>query len=102
MGLKKYRANIQGQTDKNGAIEFGANWIGGYQLSLIRNCPCVRRMGIEPHTYDNGLGRYTVYVRSEPDTWFSIPAAIRIKGKTITGYLTRVDDCWQFRAHTKE
>lgn len=99
MGLRKYRADKQGQTDANGAVEFGTNWIGGYQLSLIRNCPCVKSVMDKG---DVSLGRYTVYVRGEASTWFSIPAAIRIKGKTITGYLTRKDDCWQFRAHNKE
>jgi hypothetical protein len=42
---------------------------------------------------------------STPDTFFSIPAFIRIKGKTITGYATTEDlngeRVWCFRHHTK-
>ena len=42
-----------------------------------------------------------------PDTWFSIPARLRIKGQTITGYVTGTeqsngDPSYEFRVHTPE
>ncbi len=74
MGLQKYRADEQRPADANGAIECYTNWMGGPTLALVRNCP-------------TPFGPRTVYVRGEPDTWFSVPAACKYRGRTITGYL---------------
>ena len=35
--------------------------------------------------------RRTVYVTGEPDTWFSTPAACRIQGCYVKGYVTGDD-----------
>lgn len=78
MGLQKYRADQAGEKQTNGAIPWFTNWMGGPTLALIRNCP-------------TNYGPRTVYIRGEADTWFSIPAACRYKGKTITGYITTND-----------
>lgn len=79
MGLQKYRADKQGQTQSDNAVPWYSNWIGGPSLALIRNCP-------------TPYGPRTVYIRGEPDTFFSIPAAceVRLNGKRITikGYIT--------------
>lgn len=92
MGLQKYRADEKGSECSNGAIPWYSMWMGGPSLALIRNCP-------------TPWGPRTVYVRGEPDTWFSIPAAceIRMHGKRhrITGYFTWKDSDWEFRVHTQ-
>jgi hypothetical protein len=31
------------------------------------------------------------YITGEPDSWFSIPAAIKYKGHTVRGYITGAD-----------
>ena len=93
MGLQKYRADVKGETQKDGATPYYSKWLGGPTLSLVRECR-IERVDLTPRT---------VYVRGEPDTWFSIPAACRSKGKTVTGYLTSDDEgMYVFRAHTDE
>ena len=83
MGLQKYRADSTGQTCKNGATPWYANWMGGPSLSLVRNCP-------------TPMGPRTVYISGEPDTFFTIPAACSYKGKAVRGYLTCEDGEWKF------
>jgi hypothetical protein len=64
--------------------------MGGPTLSLVRECP-IENANISPRT---------VYIRGEADTYFSLPAACRYKGKTVTGYITSNDDGeYVFRAH---
>jgi hypothetical protein len=92
MGLQKYRADIAGEPCANGAVPHYTRWIGGPTLALVRNCPTENR-AIEPRT---------VYVRGEPDTWFSVPAACRYKRRTVRGYLTMSDGSYVFRAHDGE
>ena len=87
MGLQKYRADEQGEKQSSGAVPWYARWMGGPTLALVRDCP-------------TPFGPRTVYVRGEPDTFFSIPAACRVKGKTITGWLGCEDGSWSFHAHT--
>jgi hypothetical protein len=86
MGLQKYRADKKGETQSNGAIPYYTNWIGGPSLALIKNCP------IKNTVIDTGVSARTVYVRGEPDTFFSQPAACKYKGKTIHGYITGDDN----------
>jgi hypothetical protein len=86
MGLQKYRADKKGETQTNGAIPYYTNWIGGPSLALIKNCP------IRNTVIDTGISARTVYVRGEPDTWFSQPAVCSYKGKTIRGYITGDDN----------
>lgn len=82
MGLQKYRADEFGDKQKNGAIPAYAKWMGGPTLSIIRDCPI-----------ENGnIAARTVYITGDPDTFFSIPAACRYKGKTIRGYVTTNED----------
>lgn len=86
MGLQKYRADVADAPDANGAIAYHTNWMGGPTLALIRNCP-------------TPFGPRTVYIRSEPDTYFSIPAACKVKGKAVRGYVTHTDGAWSFHAN---
>jgi len=90
MGLQKYRADVEGEQQKNGGVPAYAKWMGGPSLALVRNC---KIEGAE-------LSPRTVYVRGEADTFFSIPAACQHKGKIVRGYLT-VDDNQEyvFRAY---
>lgn len=86
MGLQKYRADQAGEKRANGAQPFYTNWIGGTILALIRNCP-IQHEGVSPRT---------VYIRAEPDTFFSQPAACQYKGKTIKGFLSEDSDGMRF------
>jgi len=97
MGLQKLRADVKGQQHKNGAIPWYANWIGGVSLALVRNCP------IRNTVIDDGVSPRTVYIQGEADTFFSIPAACRYKGKTLRGYLTLdQDQCYEFRCYKNQ
>ncbi len=78
MAIQKYRADSAGVKQSNGAIPWFTTWLGGPSLALIRNCP-------------TNMGPRTVYIKGEPDSMWSIPAACRYKGKTITGYITSND-----------
>jgi hypothetical protein len=93
MGLQKDRNDRAGETQPDGAIPCYCDWMGGPTLSLVKNCRVENDETITPRT---------VYVRGEPDTFFSIPAACRVRGKTVTGYLTTNDGQFVFRKHTEE
>ena len=86
MGLQRFRCDVSDPPDSNGAIACYAKWIGGPSLALIRNCP-------------TPFGPRTVYVQGEPDTFFSIPAACRVKGKTVKGWIGQEDGAWFFRSY---
>jgi hypothetical protein len=45
--------------------------------------------------------RLTCYAQGYADTYFSIPAATRRKGKHITGYFTNEEEGVVFRPHTR-
>ncbi len=86
MGLKKYRNDFADRPDSNGAVREYTRWIGGPSLSLVRNCP-------------TPFGPRTVYVRDEPDTFSSQPAALTFRKRTIRGYLTTTDEGMVFRPY---
>lgn len=90
MGLQKYRADEAGPKQSNGGVPYYTRWIGGPTLALVRNCP-------------TPFGPRTVYISGEPDTWFSIPAALEYRRRRITGYVTTDDSGeYYFRAHRGE
>jgi hypothetical protein len=82
MSLQKYRADVSTKQSDN-AIVWRARWMGGEPLSKINNCRIVTLVG-EP--------RATVYITSEPDTFFSVPAKFVFRGKTLNGYVTSDED----------
>lgn len=94
MGLQKYRADKVGDKQKNGGTpHFNTKYMGGPSLVLVRDCK-IENADISPRT---------VYVRGEPDTFFSIPAECTHKRKTVTGYLTTDENGeYVFRAHTDQ
>ncbi len=88
MGLQKFHTfNGRTYTEENGAIVVTGRTGWGEHVALIRNCPC------------GDIGRRTAYVTGEADTFFSIPAAVRVKGKNVRGFLTRDESGWQFHAN---
>lgn len=71
-------------TFKNGAIgwrpDFPFDCLGPY--AKVQNCPI---RGSEM--------RLTCYATGFADTFFSVPACTRIKGKHVRGFFTLEDDC---------
>lgn len=92
MGLQKYRADKAGEKQQNGGTPYYTHWMGGPTLALVRDCKIVNAE----------IGPRTVYVRGVHDTFFSMPAACRVHGKTITGWIG-VDDNQEyvFHVHTE-
>lgn len=90
MGVQKFRFDKTGEPAPNGAIPLYAVWMGGDSLAGIRNCPC------DDH------GTRTVYVTGEPDTFFSQPAAIQVKGRRVTGWIGCEDGNWRFHPDRSE
>ena len=45
--------------------------------------------------------RATVYATGYADTYFSIPAACKVRGKYIGGYLTTTEDGVEFQPHNR-
>lgn len=70
----------------NGAI----GWAPGGMMDClgpfakVQNCPIMTTSG-------GCLGRLTCYATGYADTWFSVPAETRKKGKTVKGYFTMDD-----------
>lgn len=71
-----------------------SRWMGGNTLSHVKDCD------IRPNGKSCGI-RYSVEATGHPDTFFSIPAVTKIKGKRITGYLTTDDGIVYFRPHIR-
>ncbi len=82
MSDQKYRADFS-KPQPDGAAVWCANWNFGPTISKITNCRLENLVGDM---------RATVYITGEPDTWFSIPAVCRIRGKRVKGYVTSDDE----------
>jgi hypothetical protein len=110
IGLQKFRADIAGDKQPNGAIPYYTKWMGGLSLALVRHCPISNTViGISPRT---------VYVRGEADTFFSQPAVCGYthpatltspkKRVILRGYLTindnGIDDngSYEFRCYKNQ
>ncbi len=85
MGLQKFRAD-ESEALASGAILWRARWVGGPTLSKVTNCPTM-------------FGPRTVYVTGHADTYFSLPAACVVQGKTVRGFLTFEDGAPCFWAY---
>lgn len=90
---QKFYANPQTRTvDPNGAIRFAPggmmDCLGHY--AKVQNCPIA---GTQL--------RLTCYATGYADTWFSVPACTRYRGRYITGYFTSTIDGVEFRPHTR-
>ena len=87
MGQKFYAHPTDTFTWPNGAV---GHRIGGPMDCLgpfakVRNCPIV---GTDL--------RLTCYATGYADTWFSVPACTKHKGKHVAGYFTTKDDNVEF------
>lgn len=84
--MQKFRAKDSHEF-ANGAVGWAPggcfDCLGPY--AKVQNCP------VEGHTR-----RYTCYATGYADTFFSVPAATRIKGKYIRGYFTVTDGAITF------
>lgn len=78
-GLQRYHAHGGGAPEEfpNGSAAHYGRTMHGRHLAYVRNCPC-----------DKGISPRTAYVTGEPDTFFSIPAAVRVRGRNVRGFLT--------------
>jgi hypothetical protein len=65
--------------NSDGSVSWYAQWMGGPTLAKINKCLCA-----------DG-NRRTVYITGEADSYFSIPAATRVNGKYVAGYLSSDD-----------
>lgn len=83
MGQKFYASRHSSYEWPNGAIGHSAgtmnDCLGPY--AVVRNCPI-----------EGTALRLTCYATGYADTWFSIPASTRRKGKHVRGYFTLRDD----------
>lgn len=91
MGLQVFRADRVRETCANGARVWVTVWMGGNPVAKVENCPVDNRPGDL---------RRTVYATNHPDTFFSIPAACKIAGRTVRGFLTSDDNGMRFYAYT--
>ena len=81
--MNRYRCDVA-QTNEHGQTAYYARWLGGHTLAKVRNAVCpdgTRRMA---------------YATGEPDSYFSIPARIRVRGTIARGFLSLEDGRWLF------
>lgn len=81
--MQKYRVDLIGEPDPNGAIPCYSEWMAGRTLAVVRKCPV---------NWNSGGSTVTAYITGEADTYFSIPAICRYMGKRVRGYITNSDD----------
>lgn len=82
-----YRLDREGTAHENGGIPVYTDWMGGPSLAAVRNCPVA----------DTDLRR-SARITGEPDTWFSQPAFVSVKGKRVVGYITGNHAGYEFHA----
>jgi hypothetical protein len=79
MGIQRFRASSKPTNFNNGAVGYGpggwADCIGPF--AKVVNCPVA---GTEV--------RLTCYATGHADTYFSVPAATKYKGKYVGGFFT--------------
>lgn len=83
MGIQKYRFDKAGEQNPNGSIPLFTDWAGGPTLAGVKNCPIKGFPDVKPRT---------AYVTGEPCSYFSVPAAVRCRGKRVVGFLTHKND----------
>ena len=94
MSLQKLRADKARPTSPNGSIAWVCNRMWGPTVALVRSCPA---------TIDGkAVEARTVFVQGEADTFFTIPAAASLRGKTARGSLTCDETGYQFYGWTKQ
>lgn len=95
MPQKFYADKKNPQTWNNGAIGYGPSspydCLGPFAVVYHCPIPINERLTIKRTCYATGYA----------DTFFSIPACTRYKGKYIGGYLTMADDGPEFRVYDR-
>lgn len=64
------------------------------QIIGVKHCPC--EDGVPRRVYRVGVPNEKGY----PDTMFSAPGYVSVRGKTVSGFITSDQDGWQFRANS--
>lgn len=90
--MQRYRADIADPPAPNGAIAHYARWMGGPTLAKVTACPVARAL----------MPPRTVYVTGEADTFYSLPAACKWRGRRVTGWLGCKQGNWLFHPHRGE
>ena len=75
------------EVNEHGQIVWHAQWMGGPSVSKVVGAVCA-----------DGKRR-TATVTGHADTWFSLPAIVSVKGKTVTGFLSTDNGLWHFTAN---
>ena len=78
-----YRTDRE-ETNRHGQVLGYMDWMGGRSISRIKNTVCP----------DGSLR--TWFRTAEPDTFFSIPGYVHVKGKKVHGYVTVKDEMFEF------
>ena len=55
-------------------------------------------IGVRKALCSDGVRRYA-RLTGEPDTWFSIPASVKVQGKTVTGFVSMAEEDVHFTAN---
>jgi hypothetical protein len=71
-----------------------AQWIYGYAYPYSQRGSRVRGALCE-----DGKRRTATITADDADTYFTIPARVSAKGKTVAGFITSEDDDYQFNAY---
>lgn len=75
--------------DTKFAIVVEQKLFGYYRVFAVKHCMC-----------EDGKRRYA-RVTSEPDTFFSLPASVTVRGKSVSGFISLLQDGdYQFTAYT--
>jgi hypothetical protein len=69
-------------------------------ISVLSRGPWSHLVQVRKAICSDGIARTTCRV-GVPDTHFSIPAAVKVFGKTVTGFLTYSDDGYTFHANQR-
>ena len=86
MYQKFYASQTDTFTSANGAIghRSGGPMDGLGPYAKVRNCPVV--------VGGKTVARLTCYASAYADTWYSVPAVTRRKGRHVAGFFTCIDN----------
>ena len=65
--------------------------------SILSRGPWAQLVKVRGAICSDGVARTTCRV-GVPDTYFSVPAAVKVCGRTVTGFLMCNDEGWTFHA----
>ena len=82
--MAKYRYKDKQEVNEHGQTLGYAVWMGGTEVTYIGGIVC-----------ENGERR-NWFKTGEPETYFSIPGYMHVKGKKVMGSATVTDGLWRF------